>query len=88
MTNAPISKYALNNYRMASYLLFAIGLINLRYQTGSEANLPKSSALILLGLAVLLITFIPVFKNLFLLKISKVVGVLGLVASIVYGFLI
>jgi hypothetical protein len=78
----------LNYYRFGAYAILAMGLINLRYQTGSEANLPKSSALILLGLVVLLITFIPVFKNLFLLKISKVVGVLGLVASIIYGFLI
>ena len=78
----------LNYYRFGAYAILAMGLINLRYQTGSEANLPKSSALILLGLAVLLITFIPVFKNLFLLKISKVVGILGLVTSIIYGFLI
>ncbi len=78
----------LNYYRFGAYAILAMGLINLRYQTGSEANLPKSSALILLGLTVLLITFIPALKNLFLLKISKVVGVLGLVASIVYGFLI
>ena len=78
----------LNYYRFGAYAILAMGLINLRYQTGSEANLPKSSALIILGLAVLLITFIPVFKNLFLLKTSKVVGILGLVASIVYGFLI
>jgi len=78
----------LNYYRFGAYAILAMGLINLRYQTGSEANLPKSSALIILGLAVLLITFIPVFKNLFLLKTSKVVGILGLVASIIYGFLI
>jgi len=78
----------LNYYRFGAYAILAMGLINLRYQTGSEANLPKSSALIILGLAVLLITFIPALKNLFLLKISKVVGALGLVASIVYGFLI
>ena len=78
----------INYYRFGAYAILAMGLINLRYQTGSEANLPKSSALILLGLAVLSITFIPGFKNLFLLKISKIVGILGLVASIIYGFLI
>ncbi len=78
----------LNYYRFGAYAILAMGLINLRYQTGREANLPKSSALILLGLAVLLITFIPALKHLFLLKISKVVGILGLVASIIYGFLI
>ena len=78
----------LNYYRFGAYAILAMGLINLRYQTGSEANLPKSSALIILGLTVLLITFIPALKNLFLLKISKVVGILGLVTSIIYGFLI
>ena len=78
----------LNYYRFGAYAILAMGLINLRYQTGSEANLPKSSALIILGLTVLLITFIPALKNLFLLKISKVVGILGLMASIIYGFLI
>ena len=78
----------LNYYRFGAYAILAMGLINLRYQTGSEANLPKSSALIILGLAVLLITFIPALKHLFLLKISKVVGILGLVVSIIYGFLI
>ncbi len=77
-----------NYYRFGAYAILAMGLINLRYQTGSEANLPKSSALILLGSVVLLITFIPGFKKLFLFKISKVVGILGLVASIIYGFLI
>lgn len=78
----------LNYYRFGAYAILAMGLINLRYQTGSEANLPKSSALILLGLAVLLITFIPGVKSLFILKISKIAGILGLVASIIYGFLI
>ena len=78
----------LNYYRFGAYAILAMGLINLRYQTGSEANLPKSSALILLGSLVLLITFIPGVKNLLLSKFSKVVGILGLVASIIYGFLI
>lgn len=39
----------LNNYRLGAYALLAIGLINLRYQTGSEGNLPKSSVLIIIG---------------------------------------
>ena len=36
MSENKISKYALNNYRMASYLLIAIGLINLRYKSGKD----------------------------------------------------
>ena len=39
----------LNNYRFGSYAILAMGLINLRYQTGSEQNLAKSLVLILSG---------------------------------------
>lgn len=78
----------LNYFRLGAYAILAMGLINLRYQTGSEANLPKSSVLILLGFVVLTTTFIPGVKNLLLSKFSKVAGILGLVASIIYGFLI
>ena len=58
MTKATLSKYALNNYRMASYLLLAIGLINLRYQTGKEDALGNSLTVIIPGAALLLISFI------------------------------
>jgi hypothetical protein len=58
MTKATLSKYALNNYRMASYLLLAIGLINLRYQSGNEGVLVNSLTVIIPGTAMLLITFI------------------------------
>ena len=58
MTNSPISKYALNNYRMASYLLLAIGLINLRYQTGKDGVFNNSLAIFAPGILMLLITFV------------------------------
>ena len=58
MTKATLSKYALNNYRMASYLLLAIGLINLRYQSGNEGVLGNSLTVIIPGTAMLLISFI------------------------------
>ena len=57
MTEAKISKYALNNYRMASYLLLAIGLINLRYQTGHDGVLTNSLAIVIPGVAMLLASF-------------------------------
>ena len=44
----------LNNYRFGSYAILAMGLINLRYQTGNDANLSKSSLLISLGAVALL----------------------------------
>jgi hypothetical protein len=47
----------LNNYRMAAYAALAVGLINLRYQTGAESNFAKSAALFIPGALLLLVTF-------------------------------
>jgi uncharacterized membrane protein len=58
MTQAKISKYVLNNYRMASYLLLAIGLINLRYQTGKDEVFNNSLTIIIPGIVMLLVTFL------------------------------
>ena len=58
MTPEKISKYALNNYRMASYLLLAIGLINLRYQTGKDGVFNNSLTIFAPGILMLLITFV------------------------------
>jgi uncharacterized membrane protein len=58
MTQDKISKYVLNNYRMASYLLLAIGLINLRYQTGKDGVLNNSLTIFAPGILMLLITFL------------------------------
>ena len=44
---------SINNYRFGSYAILAMGLINLRYQTGSEANLSKSSVLIAVATVVI-----------------------------------
>ena len=54
----------INNYRFGAYALFAMGLINLRYQTGSDGNLSKSSVLIAVGAIALALTFIPKVKDL------------------------
>jgi hypothetical protein len=42
---------------MGAYAALAIGLINLRYQTGADGNLMKSVVLIGPGALLLLITF-------------------------------
>jgi hypothetical protein len=78
----------LNNYRFGSYALLAMGLINLRYQTGSEANLPTSSVLITIGLLVFIATFIPKLSTFLLGKMVKKISLLLLVALIIYGILI
>jgi len=78
----------LNNYRFGSYALLAMGLINLRYQTGSEANLPTSSFLITVGLLVFIATFIPKLSTFLLGKMVKKISLLLLIALIIYGILI
>lgn len=78
----------INYYRFGSYAILAMGLINLRYQTGSEANLSKSSVLIVLGLVILLASFIPTIKDLFLKRVSKLLAIFILILAIAYGFLI
>ena len=42
---------------MGGYLLLAVGLINLRYQTGQDDNLAKSLTLVIPGALLLAITF-------------------------------
>ena len=50
---------------MGSYLLIAIGLINLRYQTGHAGVVQHSLTIIIPGAIVLISTFVPVLaKNL------------------------
>jgi hypothetical protein len=41
---------------MAAYAALAVGLINLRYQTGAESNFAKSAALFIPGALLLLVT--------------------------------
>jgi uncharacterized membrane protein len=43
---------------MASYLLLAIGLINLRYQTGKDEAFINSLAIVIPGIVMLLVTFL------------------------------
>ena len=78
----------LNNYRFGSYAILAMGLINLRYQTGSEGNLSTSSVLITIGLIVFISTFIPKLSAFLLNSLVKKISLLLLVALTIYGILI
>jgi hypothetical protein len=80
--------HPINNYRFGAYAVLAMGLINLRYQTGSEANLSKSSVLIAVGAIVLGLTFIPKLTNFFMKKLVKSLSLLLLAVFIAYGILI
>jgi hypothetical protein len=78
----------LNNYRFAAYALLATGLINLRYQTGSEGNLSKSSVLIFIGSVILGLTFIPKISNILLKRVTKLISLAAFVILIAYSFII
>jgi hypothetical protein len=78
----------LNNYRFGSYAILAMGLINLRYQTGSEGNFSTSSVLITIGLIVFISTFIPKLSAFLLNSLVKKISLLLLVALTIYGILI
>jgi uncharacterized membrane protein len=53
----------INNFRMGGYLLLAVGLINLRYQTGKSDVLNHSLILIIPGVILLGLTFISAGKK-------------------------
>ncbi|MGI9195234.1 MAG: hypothetical protein ACR2IO_02345 [Candidatus Nanopelagicus sp.] len=78
----------INNYRFGSYAILAMGLINLRYQTGNDANLAKSLVLIILGAVTFIATFIPALKALLLKRVIKMIALIILALAIAYGFLI
>jgi hypothetical protein len=78
----------LNYYRFAAYALFATGLLNLRYQTGSEGNLSKSSVLILIGAVILGLTFISKFSNILMKRAVKLISLAAFIILIAYSFII
>jgi hypothetical protein len=70
----------LNNYRMGAYLLIAIGLINLRYQTGHNGVLTHSLTIIIPGAVLLAITWVPaIAKKLEAKAVQAVLITLGLI---------
>ena len=78
----------LNYYRFAAYALFATGLLNLRYQTGSEGNLSKSSVLILIGAVILGLTFISKFSKILMKRAVKLISLAAFIILIAYSILI
>lgn len=65
---------------MGAYLLIAIGLINLRYQTGHSGVLTHSLTIIIPGAALLAITWVPnLAKKLEAKAVQAVLITLGLI---------
>lgn len=79
-------KYWINNYRMGGYLLFACGLINLRYQWGEPDILSRSAFIFGPGAAVLGATFVPGLATIMNRRSVKVMTAIAGVAVIVFAF--
>ena len=73
---------------MGAYAALAVGLINLRYQTGAEANLMKSLALVIPGGLLLGISFIALGKEFLETKaVAITISVIG-AALLAYSFIV
>jgi hypothetical protein len=77
-----------NNFRMGAYAALAIGLINLRYQTGADGNLLKSLALIVPGLGLLLISLTQPGKMWLQSKTAAAIGITCGGLLLAYSFLV
>ena len=73
---------------MAAYGALAVGLINLRYQSGADGNLLKSLTLIIPGILLLAISFIEVGKKWLATKTAAQVVTVIWVLLLIYSFVV
>jgi hypothetical protein len=64
----------MGNYRMGAYALIAVGLINLRYQTGQSGVLAHSLTIAIPGLAIFLLTFVKSAQSFLAKKETKAIS--------------
>jgi hypothetical protein len=75
----------MTNYRWGGYLLIAIGLLNLRYQTGQPGVLTHSLIILSPGVLVLIMTVIPATVKILNTKGAKMISIVVGVATIIYS---
>ncbi len=73
---------------MGAYAALAAGLINLRYQTGSDGNMSKSLILIIPGALVLGLSLTNSGKKLLDSKTAAAMGLAGGVFLLIYSFVL
>lgn len=81
-----LDKYWVNNYRMGGYLLFACGLINLRYQWGEPDIISRSVLIFGPGAAVLASTYVPALVTVLAGREVKALMAIAGVALIAFAF--
>jgi len=75
----------MTNYRWGGYLLVAMGLLNLRYQTGQPGVLTNSLIILTPGAVILLMSFIPKTAALLNTKIAQRISLVVGIAAIVFA---
>jgi hypothetical protein len=84
--NEKLDKYWINNYRMGGYLLFACGLINLRYQWGESDIVSRSALIFGPGAAILGATFVPSLVTVLARREVKALIAIAGIAIIAFAF--
>ena len=84
--NEKLDKYWINNYRMGGYLLFACGLINLRYQWGESDIVSRSAIIFAPGALIIGATFIPAMLKILARREIKALLAISGVALIAFAF--
>ena len=84
--SAKLDKYWVNNYRMGGYLLFACGLINLRYQWGESDIVSRSALIFGPGAAILGATFVPSLVSVLARREVKALIAIAGIAIIAFAF--
>jgi hypothetical protein len=78
----------INNHRMGAYAALAVGIINLRYQTGAESNLAKSLALVIPGALLLALSLIEPGKKVLETRVAAIsISIIG-AALLGYSFIV
>jgi hypothetical protein len=83
-----MNNHRINNYRMGAYAALAVGLINMRYQTGVDSNLSKSLALVIPGALLLLVALTEPGKKLLNTRAAAITVSFVGAALLVYSFLV
>jgi len=86
MTNEKLDKYWINNYRMGGYLLFACGLIHLRFQCGVPDIMFRSAVIFGPGAAILGATYVPALVSILGRREVKALVAIAGVALIAFAF--
>jgi len=73
---------------MAAYAALAVGLINLRYQTGSEGNLAKSAALFIPGALLLAVSLTSFGRKWLESKTAAAIVITGGGLLLIYSFIL